>query len=165
MFHQGQSRLFLPLPSDSADGRIDVRKNRFPLFPAGDNSGSGRRRRVCRPLKYGHRLTGRHGRSPLFHHAQGHTPGFLAFADQLRRAGHTVHTPVLYDGHTFASLDRLSRREEGRFRQDCRAGEGGGRRPPDSFGLRRLLLGVMPAQSLAQTRPGAKGPLINNRSV
>ena len=41
----------------------------------------------------------------LFHHAQGQTAGFLAFADQLRRARHTVHTPDLYDGHTFASID------------------------------------------------------------
>ena len=41
----------------------------------------------------------------LFHHAQGQTAGFLAFADELRAAGHTVHTPDLYEGKTFASLD------------------------------------------------------------
>src|SRR2546428_10075719 len=41
----------------------------------------------------------------LFHHAQGQTPGFQAFADDLRRAGHTVHAPDLYDGRTFDSLD------------------------------------------------------------
>src|ERR1700694_4673211 len=41
----------------------------------------------------------------LFHHAQGETPGFLAFADELRAAGHLVHTPDLYDGKTFATLD------------------------------------------------------------
>ena len=41
----------------------------------------------------------------LFHHAQGQTPGFLTFADELRAAGHTVHTPDLYEGKTFASLD------------------------------------------------------------
>jgi len=41
----------------------------------------------------------------LFHHAQGQTPGFLAFADELRAAGITVHTPDLYDGKTFASLE------------------------------------------------------------
>lgn len=40
----------------------------------------------------------------LFHHAQGQTEGFLAFADELRAAGHTVHTPDLYDGKTFADL-------------------------------------------------------------
>src|SRR5215208_7943549 len=41
----------------------------------------------------------------LFHHAQGLTPGVAAFADELRRAGHTVHTPDLYDGRTFATLE------------------------------------------------------------
>ena len=29
----------------------------------------------------------------LFHHAQGLTPGVVAFADELRFAGHIVHTP------------------------------------------------------------------------
>jgi dienelactone hydrolase len=42
----------------------------------------------------------------LFHHAQGETPGFIAFADELRAAGHTVHAPDLYDGKTFATLDK-----------------------------------------------------------
>src|SRR4051812_49476201 len=41
----------------------------------------------------------------LFHHAQGQTEGFLAFADELRAAGHVVHAPDLYDGNTFAELD------------------------------------------------------------
>jgi len=41
----------------------------------------------------------------LFHHAQGQTRGFLAFADELRAAGHVVHAPDLYDGKTFADLD------------------------------------------------------------
>ena len=41
----------------------------------------------------------------LFHHAQGQTAGFLAFADELRAAGHVVHAPDLYDGKTFAELD------------------------------------------------------------
>ena len=41
----------------------------------------------------------------LFHHAQGQTPGFLSFADELRAAGHTVHTPDLYEGRTFDSLE------------------------------------------------------------
>ena len=41
----------------------------------------------------------------LFHHSQGRTPGFLAFADTIRQAGHTVHTPDLFDGKTFGSID------------------------------------------------------------
>ena len=41
----------------------------------------------------------------LFHHAQGLTAGVLAFADDLRGAGHVVHAPDLYDAKTFADLD------------------------------------------------------------
>src|SRR5918995_4035130 len=41
----------------------------------------------------------------LFHHAQGQTPGFLAFADELRKAGHTIHAPDLYEGKTFGTVE------------------------------------------------------------
>ena len=41
----------------------------------------------------------------LFHHAQGQTEGFLAFVEELRGAGHTVHAPDLYDGRTFPTLE------------------------------------------------------------
>src|SRR6478736_5449464 len=41
----------------------------------------------------------------LFHHLQGLTPGVVAFADALRKAGHTVHTPDLFGGRTFASIE------------------------------------------------------------
>src|SRR5690554_8124319 len=41
----------------------------------------------------------------LFHHALGLTPGVVAFADTLRSAGHTVHTPDLFEGKTFSSID------------------------------------------------------------
>jgi esterase/lipase len=34
----------------------------------------------------------------LFHHAMGQTEGFTALADELRQAGHTVHTPDLFGG-------------------------------------------------------------------
>jgi dienelactone hydrolase len=37
-------------------------------------------------------------------HAQGLTPGVVAFADALRAAGHTVHTSDLFQGRTFARL-------------------------------------------------------------
>ncbi len=40
----------------------------------------------------------------LFHHAQGLTEGCLAFAAELRGAGHVVHAPDLYEGRTFDSL-------------------------------------------------------------
>lgn len=40
----------------------------------------------------------------LFHHAGGLTPGVVAFADRLRAAGHTLHTPDLFEGRTFADV-------------------------------------------------------------
>jgi dienelactone hydrolase len=45
----------------------------------------------------------------LFHHALGLTEGVTAFAGDLRRAGHTVHTPDLYQGLTFGDLETGSR--------------------------------------------------------
>ena len=51
----------------------------------------------------------------LFHHAQGLTPGMVAFADELRPAEHTVHTPDLFDGRTFHDARRGDRlRQVGR---------------------------------------------------
>ena len=41
----------------------------------------------------------------LFHHVKGLTEGVRSFADELRQAGHTVHTPDLFDGRTFATMD------------------------------------------------------------
>ncbi|MDX5400168.1 MAG: dienelactone hydrolase, partial [Actinomycetes bacterium] len=40
----------------------------------------------------------------LFHHAQGLTAGVEGFADILRRAGHVVHVPDLFEGRTFGTL-------------------------------------------------------------
>ena len=40
----------------------------------------------------------------LFHHAGGLTEGVGAFAQTLRDAGHTVHTPDLFDGRTFGDV-------------------------------------------------------------
>jgi dienelactone hydrolase len=46
-------------------------------------------------------MTSRH-QIVLFHSALGLRPGMLQWADGLRNAGHTVHTPDLYDGEFFA---------------------------------------------------------------
>jgi len=46
----------------------------------------------------------------LFHHAQGLTDGVGAFADDLRAAGHVVHTPDLYEGRTFTVPRRTNSR-------------------------------------------------------
>ncbi|MFJ8637078.1 dienelactone hydrolase family protein [Streptomyces sp. NPDC093568] len=97
----------------------------------------------------------------LFHHSQGLTPGVAAFADDLRAVGHTVHTPDLFDGRTFDSL------EEGQgyveqlgfgeiTERGVRAAE---HLPPDAV-YAGFSLGVLPAQKLAQTRAGARGALL-----
>jgi dienelactone hydrolase len=96
----------------------------------------------------------------LFHHAQGQTPGFLAFADELRAAGHVVHTPDLYDGNTFADLDGgVGYAKEVGFGTIAERGRLAAEGLPNALVYAGFSLGVGPAQMLAQTRPGAKGAL------
>ena len=97
----------------------------------------------------------------LFHHALGQTSGFLAFADELRRAGHTVHTPDLYDGRTFQTLnDGIAYAEEIGFGNVIERGVRVADDLPDELVYAGFSLGVLPAQKLAQTRPGARGALL-----
>jgi dienelactone hydrolase len=96
----------------------------------------------------------------LFHHAQGQTPGFLAFADDLRAAGHSVHTPDLYDGNTFDTLDDgIAYAKHVGFDTILERGRAAADGLPDDLVYGGFSLGVMPAQLLAQTRPGARGAL------
>ena len=97
----------------------------------------------------------------LFHHAQGQTAGFLAFADELRRAGHTVHTPDLYDGRSFQSLDDgLAYAAQIGFGDILERGVRAADELPSELVYAGFSLGVMPAQKLAQTRAGARGALL-----
>jgi dienelactone hydrolase len=96
----------------------------------------------------------------LYHHVQGLTDGVQAFAEDLRQAGHTVHTPDLFDGRTFDTL------EEGMaFAREAGFGSlaARGAAAADDFGddvvYAGISFGVMVAQQLAQTRPGARGAL------
>lgn len=96
----------------------------------------------------------------LFHHVQGRTPGVEAFADEVRQAGHVVHTPDLFDGRTFDSIEAgLGYVGEVGFGELMARAT----RAADTLGADLVYggfsLGVMPAQSLAQTRPGARGAL------
>src|SRR3954449_3523122 len=97
----------------------------------------------------------------LFHHAQGQTPGFLAFADELRAAGHVVHVPDLYDGKTFTDLNEgLGYAKEIGFGTIGERGRLAADGLPDQLVYAGFSLGAMPAQELAQTRPGARGALL-----
>ena len=97
----------------------------------------------------------------LFHHAQGLTPGVAAFADELRRAGHTVHAPDLYDGRTFATLEEgLDYAEEIGFDEVTERGIRAAEALTAGLVYAGFSLGLGPAQRLAQTRPGARGALL-----
>jgi dienelactone hydrolase len=96
----------------------------------------------------------------LFHHAQGQTQGFLAFADKLRAAGHVVHAPDLYDGKTFTDLDEgVAYAKEVGFETIAERGRLAADGLPSELVYAGFSLGVLPAQLLAQTRPGARGAL------
>ena len=97
----------------------------------------------------------------LFHHAQGQTQGFLAFADELRAAGHVVHAPDLYDGKTFTDLNEgVGYAQEVGFGTIQERGRLAADGLPNKLVYAGFSLGVMPAQMLAQTRPGAQGALL-----
>lgn len=98
----------------------------------------------------------------LYHHVQGLTAGVTSFADQLRRAGHTVHTPDLFDGRTFTTVEEgmTNAREIGfgaLVERGLAAAEG-----LSSPGVvyAGFSFGVMPAQQLAQTRAHVGGALL-----
>jgi dienelactone hydrolase len=97
----------------------------------------------------------------LFHHALGLTPGVIAFADELRRAGHTVHTPDLFDGRTFGSIEEgVAHAGEIGFGEVIERGVRAVEGLPAALVYGGFSLGVLPAQQLAQTRLGARGALL-----
>ena len=97
----------------------------------------------------------------LFHHAQGLTPGVRAFADTLRAAGHTVHLPDLFDGRRFGSIDEgLAYIGEIGFDAMRERGVRVADALPAALVYAGMSFGVLPAQKLAQTRPGARGALL-----
>lgn len=97
----------------------------------------------------------------LFHHALGLSAGVVAFADELRRAGHLVHTPDLFDGHTFDSIENgMTHVEEVGFDEVVRRGVDAVDGLPAPVVYAGFSLGVVAAQKLAQTRPGAIGALL-----
>lgn len=96
----------------------------------------------------------------LFHHVQGLTPGVTAFAEELRGAGHTVHTPDLFDGRTFDTIDEgMAHVRDSGFDKVLERGVQAAEGLPAELVYAGFSLGVGPAQQLTQTRPGARGGL------
>ena len=96
----------------------------------------------------------------LYHHIQGLTEGVRSFADELRRAGHTVHIPDLFDGRTFATMDEaFAVVQEAGDAFDAKA-DGAAHALPEGLVYAGISWGVGAAQRLAQTRAGARGALL-----
>ena len=102
----------------------------------------------------------------LFHHAQGLTAGCRSFADELRTAGHVVHAPDLYDGETFAELaDGMGYVRQIGFDTIMERSRRAAESLPEELVYAGFSLGAMPAQMLAQTRPGARGALLLHAAI
>ena len=102
----------------------------------------------------------------LFHHAQGLTPGVVAFADELRAAGHSVHTPDLYEGKTFATVEEgVENARQIGFGNVLERGVAAAQDLPAELVYAGFSLGGMPAQMLAQTREGARGALLFHAAI
>lgn len=96
----------------------------------------------------------------VFHHALGLSPGIIAFADRLRHAGHIVHTPDLF-GRTFDHIEQgMSFVKEIGFPEIIERGKRAVATLPAELVYAGFSLGVVPAQMLAQTRPGTRGALL-----
>jgi dienelactone hydrolase len=97
----------------------------------------------------------------LYHHVQGLTDGVRSFADELREAGHTVHTPDMLDGRTFPTIeDGMAFAREAGFGALADRGLAAAESIRPDVVYAGFSFGVMVAQQLAQTRPGARGALL-----
>ncbi len=97
----------------------------------------------------------------LYHHVQGLTDGVRSFADELRGAGHTVHTPDLFGGRRFDTIeDGMAFARESGFGALAERGVAAAEEIAPEGVYAGFSFGVMAAQQLAQTRPGARGALL-----
>ncbi len=97
----------------------------------------------------------------LYHHVQGLTEGIRSFADRLRDEGHTVHTPDVFDGRTFATIEEgMAFAGEAGFGALTERGVAAADGISPDVVYAGFSFGVMAAQQLAQTRPGARGAVL-----
>ncbi len=102
----------------------------------------------------------------LFHHVQGLTPGVVAFANELRSAGHAVHTPDMFEGRTFETLEAgMGHARQIGFAEAAERGVRVAGELPADLVYAGFSFGVMAAQQLAQTRAGARGALLMESCV
>lgn len=97
----------------------------------------------------------------LFHHALGLTPGVLAFGGRLEAGGHTLSIPDLYDGRVFDTLDDgVAHAQDIGFHTVIVRAREAIADLPEEIVYAGISLGVLGAQALAQSKPGARGALL-----
>ena len=102
----------------------------------------------------------------LFHSVLGLRPGVIAAADRLRAAGHTIHTPDLFDGEVFDDLDDGQRKEEALgYQEIARRAKEAVAELPAGLVFAGFSLGAVHAELLAASRPGALGAVLMHGAV
>ncbi|MDN4479668.1 dienelactone hydrolase family protein [Demequina muriae] len=94
----------------------------------------------------------------MLHHVHGLTEGLCSLADRLRASGHTVHTPDVFGGRTFASIDDGIAYAD-RIGHDAllEAAQREARHHPHADVVMGFSMGAGPAQHLAQVRRRMRG--------
>lgn len=102
----------------------------------------------------------------MFHSVLGLRPGVLGAAERLRTAGHTVHTPDLFGGEVFDNLDDgMSKEEAIGFREMVRRSEEAVAGLPAELVFAGFSMGVVYAERLSASRPGALGAVLMHGAV
>jgi dienelactone hydrolase len=102
----------------------------------------------------------------FFHSVLGLRQGVIAAADRLRVAGHTVHTPDLYDGEVFDDIDDGMRKEESLgYREITRRARDAVAGLPEGLVFAGFSMGVTYAELLAASRAGSLGAVLMHGAV
>jgi dienelactone hydrolase len=102
----------------------------------------------------------------VFHSVLGLRPGVLGAADRMRAAGHTVHTPDLFEGEVFDDIDDGMRKEESLgFREIARRAEQAVTGLPAGLVFAGFSMGISYAEWLTASRPGALGAVLMHGAV
>ncbi len=102
----------------------------------------------------------------MFHSVLGLRPGVIAAAGRLRAAGHTVHTPDLFDGEVFDDLDDGMRKEDALgYREIARKAREAVAALPTELVFAGFSMGVVYAEMLTASRPGSPGAVLMHGAV
>lgn len=102
----------------------------------------------------------------VLHHALGLTAGVEAFGNALAVAGHDVVTPDLFDGATFDTVDAgVAHAQTIGFDAIAEIGARAADACGDQIVVVGFSLGVLPAQKIAQQRPGVAAAVLCHSAI